>query len=417
MFSERNPVVIGIVTVALIAAATVAALTLDRRDFTGGYALVGEFTTANGLRTGDSVSIAGVKIGTVTGLRITDDHVEVDMAIDGTDLPVGTRAALEPQTLVGKRGIELDGGGDWSQLLGDGGVIPLARTTVATDVPTFGDASTELLSEIDAEALNQFLRALADVTRGQREQVADLVSGGTRLTSVVNDQEAEINQLLGALESLGATLNSRDTELLSIIDDFNLVLDNVVARRADLVALFEETNRSSAVAADLVATNRVQLDQILDELHRDLAIVNDNQLSLAEAIAYAPDAIGGFASIAFADDQRVPWGHVFVQSVGPLGVGVLLGCGGLLDMQLDQILGPDPRSCEQQDGQTLPDDVDEFDDVECSGAPPPPEGCPQDPDNPGALVPGLPPLFDDDGEGRQGLEGIVDGVLPAGVRR
>jgi hypothetical protein len=35
-----------------------------------------------------------------------------------------------------------------------------------------------------------------------------------------------------------------------------------------------------------------------------------------------------------------------------------LGCGGLVDRQLDLVLGPDPRSCEQQANDTFPEDTD-----------------------------------------------------------
>jgi phospholipid/cholesterol/gamma-HCH transport system substrate-binding protein len=357
-FGERNPVIIGLVALGLLVGLTVGALTLQRSDFVGGYRLVAEFADANGLRVDDIVTIAGVQVGRVEDIQIVNDHVEATLEIEGAEVPVGTTAELAPQTLVGKRAVELATGDDFAQLLADGDRIPIERTFVSIDVPRFGNASQDLLSEVDSEALNTFIRSLTDLTRGQRDEVAGLINGGTRLTTLVNDQEEEIRELLRELRGLSETLNSRDDELLSIIDDFDIVLEDLLAKQEDIRALFRETTATNTVTADLIAAKRGEIDRVLDEVHLDLEIVNRHQMDLAEALAYAPEAVGGFASISFAGETKVPWGQVFVQSLGPAGIDPLLGCGGLVDRQLDLVLGPDPRSCEQQANDTFPDDTD-----------------------------------------------------------
>ncbi len=356
-FIERNPLILGVVTVALIVAAGVAALTLQRADFTGGYSVVAEFRDANGLRVNDVVTVAGVRSGRVGALKIDGDHVDVQLDLDGVELPVGTKAVITPRTLVGKRAVELQTGQDFSRLLRPNDVIPLSQTIVHSDVPQFGKASDELLSQVDAEALNTFLRALTDLTRGQRDELQELIEGGTRLTSVVNENEKPLRELLRRLRLLSETLNSRDKELVQIVDDFDVVLGRIQQRRKDIRRLFAQTRRTSAIGADLLAETRPELDRILTEVHRDTKILARHQMDLAEALAYAPDSIGGFASISFSGDIPVPYGHVLAQSAGPLGVDVLVGCGGLLDQQIDKLLGPDPRSCEEQENDTFPDDT------------------------------------------------------------
>lgn len=377
--SERNPVIIGLVAVGLLLLFAVAALTLQRADFTGGYSLVAEFEAANGLREGDQVSVAGVPVGRVSSLEIVDDHVEALLRIDGEELPADTVAVIAPQTLVGKRDVELEAGGDYSQLLVDGDRIPLERTQVEVDVPEFADASEELLGEIDAEVLNTFLGSLTTLTEGQRDEVAQLVQGGTRLTEVVQRQDERIREVLVQLQGVGETFNGRDDELIRIIDDFQVSLSALNDRRTEISRLFDETTETSRVTADLIAATRGDLDAVLDELHADTEKVTRHQLELAEALAYAPDSVGGFSSIAFAGQERVPFGHVFVSSLGVLGIDVLVGCGGLVDQQLDLILGPDPRSCEEQEVDTFPEDS--------GGSSEQPQGVGADPPQPGEGTP------------------------------
>lgn len=358
-FIERNQVLLGLLTAAVTGVLLVAALTISREDLVSGYELTVEFADAGGLRPGDQVQVAGVRAGRVRALDIVDGHVEAVVEIEGgVELPAATRAEIVLRTLVGKRAIELETGEDFTELLADGDRIPLERTRVATDVPTFGDEAEELLSGIDAEALNTFVAALTDVTRDQREEVAALIESGTDLAEIVTSQEEEIRTLLRNLSRISRTLESRDKQLVAIIDDLDVAAGSLAARREDLTRLLAETQRAGAESADLIRDTRAELDRILDEVHADVALVARHQMDLAEALAYAGDSLYGFGSIAYASGQPVGWGHVFVTALGPVGVDVLAGCGGLLDQQLDLLLGPDPRACEDLENTTFPDDVE-----------------------------------------------------------
>lgn len=356
---ERSPLVLGLVALTAMAAVTVVALAVQRSDLVGGTRIEASFTDANGLRPGDDVLVAGVRAGEVVDVAIDGDHVDAQLQVEGAELPVDTRAEIALRTLVGRRVVELDTGNDFSELLTEGDTIPLERTRVAVDVPELGEDTRELLGGTDAEALNTFLRSVTDVTADQREELAALIDGSSRLSKVVTDQEEQIRRLLRALRQVSATLADRDEELVAIIDDFGVVLDRLAERREEVRRLLRETNATSGEAADLAAETRAQLDDVLDEVHADLAVLRRHQVDLAEALAYAPASLGGFAEITFAGTEPVPFGKVFVSSLGPLGVDVLLGCGGLFDQQLDALLGPDPRPCEEQTNRRFPREGEE----------------------------------------------------------
>lgn len=397
--SERSPRLLGVVAVVLMAAVTVFGLTVQRADLGGGYTLVAEFADAGGLRAGDDVFVAGVRVGEVRELAIDGARVVARMTIDGTELPAATRAAVKLRTLVGRRAVELDTGDDFSRLLTDGDTIPLARTSVAIDVPEFGEVSEQLLSDVDAEALDTLFSSLSDVTADQREEVALLVEGGTRLAGVITQQEEELRRLLRALRAVSATLADSDDDLVAVIDDFGTVLDSLAQRREDVRRLLRETNTTSGAAADLVAGTREQVDRVLDELHADLEVVNRHQVALAEALAYAPEGVGGFAEITRSGPDPTPYGKVFVTGLGAVGVDVLFGCGGLADQLFDEVLGPDPRPCEEQTNRRFPRQepgeqptpLDQLD--EASGAPAPTATT---------------------GDRRLGLDSVARRLLPAG---
>ena len=358
-FSERNPVIIGIIATIVIAVVTVGALTVQGSMLRGGYELITQFEDAAGLRPGDDIFIAGIRAGTVESIDIVDDYVEIRVSVNGHDLPSETRAQIVVRTLTGNRGLELVAQGSYDDLLEAGDVIPPERTDEPIDAPEFGDVSEELLSETDAAAVNELLVSLTDVTRGQREEIARLIEGGNRVTAVVNEQEEDIRSLLNSLAEVATVLNTSGDDIVTVIDEFSSTLRTLRARRAELQRFFRQTNTTAATAADLVGRERAELDRILSDVHEVTDALSRHQMDVAEALAYAGDSIVGFSSIGFSHELKVPWGHVFANSAGPIGIDVLAACGGLIDKQLDEVLGPDPRSCEEQANDSFPENPNE----------------------------------------------------------
>jgi phospholipid/cholesterol/gamma-HCH transport system substrate-binding protein len=77
-FRERNPVVVGAISLVVLAVTLVAALRADDLPIIGGgdtyHAM---FTEAGGLKVNDEVRIAGVRVGTVDEIELAGDEVRV----------------------------------------------------------------------------------------------------------------------------------------------------------------------------------------------------------------------------------------------------------------------------------------------------------------------------------------------------
>lgn len=342
-FTERNPVTIGVVVVALIAAGTTAALALNGGAFQDRYAVAARFSDTAGLRSGDEIRVAGVLAGQVGSIRPNDGRVDVSLEIDDhIDLPRDVRAEVVVETLLGSKYVRLVGGDDWDDPLEAGDVI--TDTVTPTEILDVENVGTPLLEDTDAEAIDDLLGKIERVTEGQRGNVGEIVDGLNALTRAVNERQAEARSLIDSSRTVTATLAARDQDLLDALDDVNVVLDGLAKRRVQLATLLAETEATARKTADLVGENRVQIDAILDELHEDLAIVERNQTNLAESLAGLSNAIGGFASIGYSgsDEQPNTWANMYTQLVGPLSPDALFGSCGLLDDAFDVMLGPDP---------------------------------------------------------------------------
>ena len=77
-FRERNPVVIGAISIAVLIALMIAAFKAgDLPLIGGGDTYKASFSEASGIKTNDEVRIAGVRVGKVTAVDLKGDHVDV----------------------------------------------------------------------------------------------------------------------------------------------------------------------------------------------------------------------------------------------------------------------------------------------------------------------------------------------------
>src|ERR671926_222429 len=128
-FRERNPLTIGIVGMATAGLVTLLAFNLQ--SFAGGTTYSAAFSEAGGLKPGEEVRIAGVKVGKVTSVDLDGDHVKVKFTSSahfGTD----TRVQIKIKTILGSHFLALDPKGPGRQPTGK--EIPLSRTSAPYEV-------------------------------------------------------------------------------------------------------------------------------------------------------------------------------------------------------------------------------------------------------------------------------------------
>lgn len=81
----------------------------------GGYEVNAEFTTVGGLKVGNDVRMAGIKVGTVVGQKLNPETylARVTLSIDtSVKLPADTSASISSEGLLGGNFVDLAPGGD-----------------------------------------------------------------------------------------------------------------------------------------------------------------------------------------------------------------------------------------------------------------------------------------------------------------
>src|SRR5690242_15547830 len=127
---SRNPLVLGFVGTAALVATLLAVIVLPRvpaLSSTRSYSA--NFAQAAGLSSGDDVRVAGIPEGTVTGVHLDRDVIQVDFTLPkSVHIGADTTASIEVATLLGTKYVELVPAGPGE--LTTSAPIPLARTRV-----------------------------------------------------------------------------------------------------------------------------------------------------------------------------------------------------------------------------------------------------------------------------------------------
>lgn len=320
-FRDRNPYLVGVISVLVLGSATGFAFLVGTLNLLeDAYPMEAVFTDASGLRSGDDVKVAGVKVGRVTDLDVDRDigAVTVSWVVDdGVEVRDGARAEIALSSLLGAKEVRIldatEGDVLMSELPEEQRVISVERTTVPFDIFELTRVATEGVQELDTDALNALLVDLADITDGKAATVEDLVEGINRVGAAVNQREAEFEALIDQADRLSATLADKDDEILTLLDSSQRILDLIVARRNDLALALGESADTVQELDRLISTNEQRLDSALDSLAPTLDVVAAEQDDIDRALAW----LGPGLLQQSRGGEHGPWQDIFVRGLGP----------------------------------------------------------------------------------------------------
>jgi phospholipid/cholesterol/gamma-HCH transport system substrate-binding protein len=327
-FRERNPYVIGLTCVLVLAAFVGFAFSvgiLHLLEHT--YSVNAEFTDAAGLSSGANVRVAGIKAGRVTGVKVDRNRgkVIVEMVVNnGVHLGPDTHAEVALETLLGTRFVRLSGPVVKPYLEDEPSsarTIPNDRTKTPFDLFDLTKVGTKSIEATDTTKLNQFIKDLADITDGQHDQIAQLLTGVNQVSTAINDRDAQLRQLLDRFDQLSGLLADKDQTLVSLIDQSQGILNLVEARRNDIANGLNATDQLTGSLSVLLSTNKGLLNSILATLHPTLDVISKNQQHVDAALSWLGPGTLGLAKAT----THGPWADIYVRAIGPDVAGVLCG--------------------------------------------------------------------------------------------
>jgi phospholipid/cholesterol/gamma-HCH transport system substrate-binding protein len=237
------------------------------------------FTDATGLQKGDDVRIAGVRVGKVTGIDVDtrSGRAEAKVRLEvlrSSPLTAGTNAVIHYRNLIGQRFVALTQGTGDAGALRSGATIPDTRTQPALDLDALFNGFKPLFAALSPKDVNQLSGEIIEVLQGEGGSINQLLAHTASLTSTLADRDDVIGRTVTNLNVVLGTVEQRDTQLGSLVDQLTRFVSGLAADRKVIGSSLTNINALTSQTADLLVEARPPLKADIGQLHDLAALLN-----------------------------------------------------------------------------------------------------------------------------------------------
>jgi phospholipid/cholesterol/gamma-HCH transport system substrate-binding protein len=312
-FRERDPVKVAVVGLVVLAALLYGSFQLVALPIIAGDSYAAMFVDAGGLQDGDAVTVAGTKVGKVTDVEVKGNQVKVTFTAKGVRLGDQSTAQIKTETLLGERRLGVVSAGAGRMSAGD--LIPSSRTKAPYSLTEGIEDLTRRTSEINVVQASKAVDVLSKAFSQSSDEIGPAFEGITRLSRTVASRDQALNELFRHAQRVSGVLADKSTQLTSLVQEGNLLLAELNARRSTVEQLLNQTVQLTNQVVGFTREQRDKLKPALDELNHTIAILRRNDGNIVSAIKRVSAFITGLG-------EGIASGPFFagVADVGGLGV-------------------------------------------------------------------------------------------------
>jgi phospholipid/cholesterol/gamma-HCH transport system substrate-binding protein len=262
----------------------------DTREYTA------EFTDVSGLAVGDDVKAAGVRVGKVTGIEVTDEGADVTFElVEEQKLYVNTQIMMRYANLLGQRyislvpledeptGAEIDGGG----------TIPAVRRINGRDrqITSPGFDLTELLNGfrplfeiLQPEDVNTLATSMVKVLQGEGGTVESLLRQTSELTNFVASRDEVIGEVMTNLQPVLDNLAGQGDELSATVVELKNLMTGLAKDRKSIGASIDGISQLVGSTSSLLQDAKAPLTRTSRRMREVAGMLSDSRGELEEAL-------------------------------------------------------------------------------------------------------------------------------------
>ena len=259
-----------------------------RTGATNTYSAV--FADASRLKTGDTVRIAGIRVGTVNDLELRPDKsvlVKFDADHDVV-LTTGTKAAVRYLNLVGDRYLELVDGPGSTKVLPAGSQIPPDRTAGALDLDLLLGGLKPVIQGLNPQDVNSLTSSLIQAFQGQGGTLTSLFAKTSSFSNTLADNDQTIQQLIDNLNTVVAVLAKDGGQFDASIDKLEQLISGLSGDRDPIGTAITSLDNGTASLAGLLGEARQPLANAVDQLNRLAPLLYNGKDGLEAGIKRMP---------------------------------------------------------------------------------------------------------------------------------
>jgi phospholipid/cholesterol/gamma-HCH transport system substrate-binding protein len=153
--------------------------------------------TGGGIFTGAEVTYRGVRIGSVTGMKLEPSEVVLTLDIEeGKKVPKDAVAHVSNLSAVGEQYLDFMSGSGDGPYLTSGSVVPMQQTTTPPKTATVLFDLEQWINSIDPGDLGTLSTELAEAFAGTGPELRRIVASGVKLVDALDDTRSSFTHVL-----------------------------------------------------------------------------------------------------------------------------------------------------------------------------------------------------------------------------
>jgi len=227
--------------VAIIVLEMVGAADLFKR----GHPIIGTFQTAQELKKGDLVKMAGVEIGRVDDIQLVRSQARVTMKIQGKyEIKTDATARVKFTGLMGQNFVDIQGGSDAAPKILPGGTLQTAEQPDLNEImgklENVASGVEGLTKSFSAENISTILGPITDFMKQNSTNITEMMANTRNITAQIASGKGTVGQIIydesfyqsafATVTSLQGTANEARTlmaQAQAAVGDARSILDRV----------------------------------------------------------------------------------------------------------------------------------------------------------------------------------------------
>ena len=253
---------LGVFVVLVIFAAWAIVETLGSADvFSHGYHISAQFDTAQDLKIGDRVKMAGVEIGRVDNIALSDEKVVVTMKLK-TDAVVRTdsKAAIKFTGLMGQNFVAIGFGSPAAPKAADGAVLETYEqpdlSAIMAKLDTAASGIQNLTKSFTGDKLDNLIGPLTDFFHQNSGPITATIANVKNISSEIAAGQGTVGRLIYH-DELYASAMSTVTNLQDTVASAKQVVDNVNAGQGTIGKLLTDETLYRSTTSSMTNLNGI----------------------------------------------------------------------------------------------------------------------------------------------------------------
>ncbi|HET6165518.1 MAG TPA: MCE family protein [Marmoricola sp.] len=244
-----------------------------------------EFSDVSGLRSGDDVRVAGVRVGRVQSVKITDEGAEVAFdLVKKQPLLTTTTLVMRYQNLLGQRYLAMVQGARRGPVMKPDSTVPLDRTNPGFDLTELLNGFRPLFEALRPDDVNQLAESVVKVLQGEGGTVEGLLQKTATLTNFLADRDQVVGEVLDNLTPVLVDMAGQGDELRSSVLELKALMTGLAKDRTSIGASIDGMSELIGSTSQLLTDLRTPTVQAVKRFNGTMKLFLDNKQPFVQAL-------------------------------------------------------------------------------------------------------------------------------------